>query len=200
MRSNKTFHLYSNVFGGNRLIVTGKCKTSDSTAAFLCDTTKLENQNLAGDKLKKFSNLPFILSGTSFTWQNNFFIPYNINYNPEGNEMLPMGIFAKYYQGDGYFANIIELKPDSTYVFYDYSCMSRSSEKGSWSLSEGIITFVPDNKKQTRLDWITSNMKLYLAGDYLIGKKSVKMYKKNGKPVVTETFSYLSKQPLSSND
>ena len=71
----------------------------------------------------------------------------------------------------------------------------RFTEKGTWSLDNDIITFIPDEGKWSMLEWVTKDRKLYLTDNYLIGKKTTRVLTKTGKKIVTETYSYLSKQP-----
>lgn len=195
VRNNKTFLLYNNLITTNDFTAKGPCIITDTTYQFLCDTSKLKNKYLSKDIFKQFSNIPYILTGVKFKKQGTFFIPYNINYQVGDSIAVPKGIFARYYTGDRYGSNIIELKKDNTYTFYDNSCEARFTEEGTWSLDKGVVTFIPAEKKWSMLEWITKNRKLYLTDDFLIGKKIVKTYTSKGKSVVTETYSYLSKLP-----
>jgi hypothetical protein len=191
------FVLYTNnLFTKDDITTMGQCNVSDTTIQFLCDTSKLKNKNLAKDRLKQFSNIPFILTGDMFVRRNNFFIPHNINYEPGDSATIQTGVFARYYRGDGYGSNIIELKQDNTYIFYDNSCVARFKEKGTWTLNNDIVAFIPDEDKWSMLEWVTEDMRLYLTENYLIGKKTKKNYTKTRKTVVTETYSYLSKLPI----
>lgn len=197
-RSNGTFRLYTNkFFKKDDIIIRGRYIPGETTLQFLCDTTKLKNRNLAGERLKRFSNIPFILTGEVFARQNEVLIPHNIEYYaPEDSLIMPNGIFARYFRGDGYGNYIIELKEDSTYIFIDASCTMRDSETGTWKLSNGVITFTPENKEWTRLDWVTQNKMLYLTTDYLIGLKTSTRKTILKKLVVTETYYFLSKEPV----
>lgn len=194
----RKFTLYTNnPFKKDEITTTGQYIVSDTTIQFLCDTSKLINKNLAKARLKQFSNIPFILTGEMFMRRNNYFVPHNINYEPDQIAIIPTAVFARYYRGDGYGSNIVELKQDKTYIFFDNSCMGRFTEKGTWTLNNDIITFIPDEGRWSMLEWLTEDMRLYLTDNYLIGKKTKKSYTKTRKTVVTETYSYLSKLPFS---
>jgi hypothetical protein len=118
IKNGKSFMLYTNnLFTKDNVTATGICRIGDTTIQFVCDTSKLKNRYLAKARLKRFSNIPFILCGDTFPKQNIFFIPRNINYEREDSIVLPKGIYARYYRGDGYGSNIIELKEDGTYIF-----------------------------------------------------------------------------------
>lgn len=201
IKSNKTFVLYTNnLFSKDEITSTGTCKIGDTTIQFLCDTSKLKNTYLAKDKLRQFSNIPFILCGDTFSKQNNFFIPRNINYEPQDSVIMPVGICARYYRGDGFGSNIIELKQDGTYTFYDNSCMARFKEEGTWTLNNDILTFRPNEDKWSMLEWVTKDRKLYLTENHLVGKKVAKTTTQTKRTIVTETFYYLSKEPNYVND
>lgn len=201
IKSNKTFALYTNnLFSKDEITSTGTCKIGDTTIQFLCDTSKLKNKYLAKNKLRQFSNIPFILCGDTFSTQNNFFIPRNINYEPEDSVIMPVGIYARYYRGDGFGSNIIELKQDGTYTFSDNSCITRFKEEGTWTLNNDIITFRPNEDKWSMLEWVTKDRKLYLTEDHLVGKKVAKTTTQTKRTIVTETFYFLSKEPNYVND
>ncbi len=194
---SKKFVLYTNnLFKKDEITTTGQFNVSDTTIQFLCDTSKLKNKILAKNSLKQFSNIPFILTGEIFRRRNNYFVPHNINYEPDQCATIPTGVFARYYRGDGYGSNIIELKQDKTYILIDNSCVAHFTEKGTWTLNNDIITFVTDEGKRSMLEWVTEDMKLYLTENYLIGKKTKKNYTKTRKTIVTETYSYMSKLPF----
>lgn len=196
IKNNKSFTLHTNnLFTKDDITLTGLCKISDSTIQFLCDTSKLKNKNLAKDRLKQLSNIPYILLGETFARQSNFFIPRNIVYESDTSISIPKGIFARYYRGDGHGSSIIELKDDNTYIIYDNSCMARFTEEGKWALKGTVISFFPTNKEWSMLEWFTKGRKLYITENYLIGKKTIKSYAKTKKVVVTETYSFLSKLP-----
>ena len=193
--NNQKFTLYTNrLFSKDDIVSTGKCNVKGTTIHFICDTSKLKNKNWAKHEVRQFSNIPFILNGDTFERRYNFFIPYNLNRSKDSLK-IPAGIFARYYRGDGLGSNIVELKEDRTYIFYDNSCTMRFTEKGTWSLDNDIITFNPDEGKWSMLEWVTKDRKLYLTDNYLIGKKTTRVLTKTGKKIVTETYSYLSKQP-----
>lgn len=192
VKNNKTFRLYNSITNRNEFTTSGMYFFNDTTVSFICDTTKLKNRNLARDKIRQFSNLPFILSGEAFIRQKGFFIPNNINYNPYNSTIMPKGIFARYYSGDGFGSCIIELKEDSSYVFNSGSCSGIFSEKGNWSLYKGVITFKAPKNKWSMLEWVTKDRKMYLTGDYLIGKK-INSARTSRKIIVTERYVYLSK-------
>ncbi len=201
IKSNKTFALHTNnLFSKDEVTSTGTFKIGDTTIQFLCDTSKLKNKNLAREKFKQFSNIPLILCGNIFTKQNNFFIPQNINYDPEDSMITPAGIYARYYRGDGFGSNVIELKQDGTYTFFDNSCMAHFKEEGKWILNNDILTFHPNEEKWSMLEWVTKDRKLYLTENHLVGKKVVKTVTKTKKTIVTETFYFLSKEPKYLND
>jgi hypothetical protein len=188
--------LYNNLITNNEFTSKGRCLVTDTTIQFLCDTSKIQYKGLMGDQLKKLSNIPFILKGEILGRQDAFILPYNIYYETEDSIIIPKGTFARYYTGDGYGSNIIELKRDNTYIFYDHSCVANFTETGTWSLEKGVVNFVPKEKKWSMLEWITQERKLYLTEDYLIGKKTKKTSSKTNKILVTETYAYLSKEPL----
>ncbi len=193
--NNQKFTLYTNrLFSKDDIVSTGKCNVKGTAIHFICDTSKLKNKNWAKHEVRQFSNIPFILNGDTFERRYNFFIPYNLNRSKDSLK-IPAGIFARYYRGDGFGSNIVELKEDRTYIFYDNSCTMRFTEKGTWSLDNDIITFIPDEGKWSMLEWVTKDRKLYLTDNYLIGKKTTRVLTKTGKKIVTETYSYLSKQP-----
>ncbi len=201
IKNNKSFTLYTNqIFTKDDIILTGLCKIDDTTIQFICDTSKPKIKNLTRDILKQFSNIPFILCGDKFPKQNNFFIPRNINYVYEGSAIMPKGIYASYYRGDGYGSNSIELKQDGTYIFSDNSCLAHSTEKGTWTINNEIITFSPDNKNWSSLEWVTKDRQVYLTENYLIGKKTTETVTKTKKTIVTETFFFLSKEPTYLSD
>jgi hypothetical protein len=194
VKNNKTYTLYNSLLRDNELTAKGRCIVTDTTFQFVCDTSKLVNKNLATDRLKQFSNIPFILTGAAFARQGPFFIPLNINSEIGDSIVIPNGIPGQYYKSDGYGSNIIELKGDNTYTFNDNSCMARYMEKGTWSVENGVVTFVPVEKKRSMLEWLADDRKFYLTNDYLVGKKLTRTYTKTHKVVVTETYSYLSKK------
>lgn len=201
MKSNKTFTLYTNnLFSKDEITSAGTYKIGDTTIQFLCDTSKLKNKYLAREKFRQFSNVPFILCGDTFAKQNSFFIPRNINYEPENSTIMPAGIYARYYRGDGFGSNIIELKQDGTYTFSDNSCMAHFKEEGTWTLTNDIITFCPKDNKWSMLEWVTKDRKLYLTENHLVGKKVAKTVTQAKKTIVTETFYFLSKEPEYMND
>jgi hypothetical protein len=201
IKNNKTFTLYTNnLFSKDEITSTGTCKIGDTTIQFLCDTSKLKNKYLTKEKFRQFSNIPFILCGDTFSKQNNFFIPRNINYEPEDSTIMPAGIYARYYRGDGFGSNIIELKQDGTYIFSDNSCMAHFKEEGTWKLNNEVLTFRPNENKWSMLEWVTKDRKLYLTENHLVGKKVVKTVTQTKKTIVTETFFFLSKEPKYLND
>src|SRR5690606_17867844 len=111
IKKDRTFTLYTNnLFSKDDIISTGTCKIGETTIQFLCDTSKLKNKYLTKEKLRWFSNIPFILCGYTFLKQNNFFVPKNINYESEDSTIIPTSIYARYYRGDGFGSNIIDLK------------------------------------------------------------------------------------------
>lgn len=196
LKSDKTFALYTiNLFSKDEVTSTGTYKIDDTTIQFLCDTSKLNNKYLAREKFKRFSNIPFILCGDTFVKQNSFFIPRNINYEQEDSMIMPAGIYARYYRGDGFGSNVIELRQDGTYTFYDNSCMAHFKEDGKWTLNNDILTFRPNEDKWSMLEGVTKDRKLYLAENHLIGKKVEKTVTQKKKTIVTETFYFLSKEP-----
>lgn len=196
LKSNKTFALYTNnLFSKDEVTSTGTCKIGDTTIQFLCDTSKLKSKYLARENFRRFSNVPFILCGDTFAKQNSFFIPRNINYDPDDSMIMPAGIYARYYRGDGFGSNVIELKQDRTYTFFDNSCMSHFKEEGKWTINNDILTFRPNEDKWSMLDWITKDRKLYLTENHLVGKKFAKTVTQTKKTIVTETFYFLSKEP-----
>src|SRR5689334_4388661 len=79
VRNNKVYSLYNSLITKNDFTTKGQCVITDTTYQFLCDTSKLKNKNLAKERLKQFSNLPYILTGAKFKKQETFFIPFNIN-------------------------------------------------------------------------------------------------------------------------
>lgn len=196
IKSNQTFSLYTNnLFSKDEVTSTGTYKIGDATIQFLCDTSKLKNKYLAREKFRQFSNIPFILCGDTFSKQNNFFIPRNINYELEDSMIMPAGIYARYYRGDGFGSNIIELKQDGTYTFFDNSCTARFKEEGAWTLNNDILTFRPNKDNSSMLEWLTEDRKLFLTKNHLVGKKVAKTVTQTKKTIVTETFYYLSKEP-----
>ncbi|HEY5408311.1 MAG TPA: hypothetical protein VIJ92_14545 [Ginsengibacter sp.] len=201
IKNNKTFTLYtSSLFTKEDITSTGTCKIADTTIQFLCDISKLKNKYLVKERLRQFSNIPFILCGDTFPKQNNFFVPRNINYEPEDSTIIPKGICARYYRGDGLSSNIIELKQDGTYVFSDNDCIAHFKEEGTWALNNEIISFTPKEEKWSMLEWVTKDRKLYLTESYLVGKKVAKKVTQTKKTIVTETFFFLSKEPIYLND
>lgn len=199
--TDNEFTLYTNkLFSEDDIITTGSCKNTRTTIQFICDTSKLDNKSLARDSRRRFSNIPFILTGDIFARRNDFFIPRNINYERSSDIVMPEGIFARYYRGDGFGSHIIELKSDNTYTFGDYSCTVWLAEKGRWTLNNDIITFIPDEEEWSMLEWVTEDRRLYLAEDYLVGKKTTTDRTKNKGMVVTENYLYLSKMPVFTDD
>jgi hypothetical protein len=194
VKNGKSFKLYANhLFAEGK--VTGMCRIGDTTIQFVCDTSKLKNKSLTKDRLKRFTNIPFILCGDTFPKQNNFFIPRNIYHRQVDSIVLPKGIYARYYRGDGYGNNIIELKEDGTYIFTDRDCLSQFKEEGTWTLKKDLLTFKPKGGKWSKLEWITQDRQLYWSEDYLVGKKTSKTIVSAKKTIITETFFYLSKLP-----
>lgn len=201
IKNNKTFTLYTNnLFSKDEVTSTGTCKIDDTTIQFLCDTSKLKNKYFAREKFRQFSNIPFILCGDTFAKQNSFFIPRNINYQSKDSMIMPVGIYGRYYRGDGYGSNVIELKQDGTYTFFDNSCMAHFKEEGKWILNNDILTFRPSEDKWSMLEWITKDRILYLTENHLVGKKVAKTVTQTKKTIVTETFYFLSKEPQYLND
>ncbi len=201
IKSNNTFALFTNnLFSEDEVTATGTCKIDDTTIQFICDTSKLKHKYFAREKFRQFSNIPFILYGYTFAKQKSFFIPRNINYKPEDSMIMPGGIYARYNRGDGFGSNVIELKQDGTYTFFDNSCMANFKEEGKWIVNTGILTFRPNEEKWSMLEWITKDRKLYLTENHLIGKKVAKTVTQTKKTIVTETFYFLSKEPKDLND
>ncbi len=113
---------------------------------------------------------------------------------------MPAGIYARYYRGDGIGSNVIELRKDGTYTFYDNSCMMHLKEEGKWALNNSILTFQPNEDKWSMLEWVTKDRKLYLTENHLVGKKVAKTVTQNKKTIVKETYYFLSKEPNYLND
>lgn len=196
VKGNNTFKLYTNIlFGTDVVTTTGTCNIGDSTIQFICDSSGLKNKNNTLKSFRHLSNFMFSFCGKTYGKRNSFFLPPNINYASEDSARMPEGIYARYYRGDGFGSNVIEIKDDGTYIFYDNSCMANSKEKGKWSLRNDVLTFRPTDKKWSRLEWVTDNRKLYLTEGHLVGKKVAKTVTQIKKPVVTETFYFLSKEP-----
>lgn len=78
--------------------------------------------------------------------------------------------------------------------------MAQFKEEGKWTFKGNAITFFPNEKGWSMLEWITKDRRLYITEDYLVGKKTTKSYSKTKKAIVTETYSFLSKQPKYSSD
>ena len=191
--TNKNYFalLSNNLFIKDETIIKGIYKTDDSTIRFICDTLKLTNKTLLKGK---FSNIPFIVQGASFKKQNNYFIPVNIDYKNKDTLHTPKGLYARYYRGDGFGSNIIELKNDMTYAIEDHSCMTDFQEEGTWSINNNQISFIPKDKENSTLDWFTQDGKMFITDEYLIGKKIAKSYTKTKRIVITENYYYLAKQ------
>ncbi len=196
--SNNTFSLTSDFpFASNtkEIVLNGLCIKSDTTIQFICDTAKVKNKNLLADGLKQFSNIPAIGQGQIFRKEMNYFIPNHIIYPLDDSFIVPDNLFASYYRGDGFGSHILELKGDHTYKFTQHTCMDNSSEEGTWTESNNIITLTPPTKEWTMLDWVTSNRQLFVDANFLIGKKTFM----TNKTTITETYFYLSKQALGHN-
>ena len=201
IKNNKTFTFYTNnLFIKDDITSSGKCKIGDTTIQFICDTSKFKIKKLTNKRLVQFSKIPFIHCGEVFTKKGNYFIPRINNYVTEDSTIMPDGIYANYFRGDGFGSENVEIKQDGTYIFWDISCTSRSKEEGRWTLKNQILTFYPKVDKRSMLEWITNNRQLYLARNYLIGKKVAKTVTQSKKPIVTETFFYLSKESKYLND
>ena len=201
INSKNTFDLYTNIlFGKDVVTTTGRCNIGDSSIQFNCDTSGLKSKNNRLKTFRELSYFMFNICGKTFAKRNSFFIPPNLNYASEDSIRMPKGIYARYYRGDGFGSNVIELKQDGTYIFHDNSCMSHIEEKGKWSLKNDILTFSPKDKKWSMLEWVTDSRKLYLTEGHLVGKKVAKTVTQIKKPIVTETFYFLSKEPDDVND
>ena len=197
MSNKNSFTLLSNnLFSKDKIIIKGIYISTDSTVKFICDTSKLKDKYLAAERLKKFSNIPYIVNGNLFVKSHNYFVPLNINYEPNDTLKTPKGLCARYYRGDGFGSNTIELKANMTYVIYDFSCLAEFKEEGTWTLNNNLITFAPGDKESSMLEWFTQNKKMFVSDEYLIGKKLTRKYTKTKKVVITETYCYLSKQQV----
>jgi len=196
MSNKNSFTLLSNnLFSKDKIIIKGIFTSTDSTIKFICDTSKLKDKYLAQQRFKKFSNIPYIVNGNPFVKFHNYFLPININEDSSNIFTTPRGLYAKYYRGDGFGSNIIELKTNMTYVIYDFSCVAGFEEEGRWVLDNNEIIFTPSNKESSMLDWFTQNKKMFVSDEYLIGKKQTQTYTRTKRVVITETYYYLSKQP-----
>lgn len=196
IKNNKTFTFYTNnLFSKDEVTIKGTCKIVDSAIQFLCDTLIIREKYLLRKEFRQFSNIPFILFGDTFSVQDKFFIPRNINYETDDSIIMPAGIYAKYYQGDGFWSNIIELREDGTYTFSDFSCTGGFNEEGTWTLKDGMLLFRPNKEKWSMLDRITKDRKLFLTESHLVGKKVSKAGTQEKETIVVETFYYLSKRP-----
>ena len=159
---------------------------------FICDTSKIRNKNLLTDRVKQFSNIPYIGQGQPFRRELNYFIPKHIIYSLDDSSKIPHDLFARYYRGDGFGSHILEIRKDHTYKFTQHTCMDNSYEEGTWTETNNIITLTPPQKEWTMLDWVTSNRQFFIDTNFLIGKKTIK----TNKTTITETYFYLSKQAL----
>ena len=197
IKREKEFSLfYYNSHLSNGIVTTGTLEISDSSIRFICDTSKIKNKRLLNSNLKKFTNIPFILSGDTFSKQNKIFVPRNINFNVNNLLETTTGIYARYYRGDGYGNYSIELNKDGTYKFTEQSCLTRIEENGTWKLSDSIISFQPDNENNSMLDWITENRKLILVDEHLVGKKVERKMTTKQKVIFKETYNFMAKEPV----
>ncbi len=175
IKSNNTFTFTSNIlFGIDTLMVTGYCKTGDSSIQFIADTSTVSNRNSMGDELKQFSNIAFIAQGHVFKRHAGFFVPNNMIYSPEDSARIPPGIYARYSRGDGFGSDIIELRKDGSYKFTDHSCEMNFYEEGKWVEKNNIISFFPPKKGRAMLTHVTDNNQLYADEGFLVGKKTIK--------------------------
>jgi hypothetical protein len=196
VENNMVFSLATDSqFGKDSIGFIGSCKINNSRIQFLWDSTFSTNKNFANEKLKIFSNIPYILLGDVFTFENNYLIPRNIVYEPDDSIKIPEGVFARYIRGDGFSNVIIELKLNNTYEIIDHSCTARFIEYGNWSSKGSIIKLFPLNRKKSMIDWFTDNKKLYVSERHLIGKKIYRCINDSRRIVVTETYYFMSKQP-----
>lgn len=196
---NRTdFNLSTKNLIDNKLVrIKGVYRVSNSSIRFVSDTLKIRSKYLISTFFQKFSNIPLIIKGAQFSMEGNYFIPYNIrdNHKPIDSLSLSKRIYGSYSRGHYYGNTIIELREDTSYKIYDNSCMVRFTEEGTWKINGNLITFYPKDNKWSMLNWFTTNNQFYLSKDYLIGKKTSKTFMlKNKRPVITETFYYLSKR------
>ncbi len=195
MLPNNTFNITSDFpFASNtkEVILKGSYLKSDTTLQFICDTSRVKNKNLLSNRIKKFSNLPYIAQGEAFRNEGNYFIPNHIVYDLDDSSEVPNDLFASYYRGDGFGSHVLEIRKDHTYKFTQHTCMDNSYEEGTWTENNNVITLIPPRQDWTMLDWVTSNKQFYVDTNFLIGKKTIK----NSKTTITESYFYLSKQPL----
>lgn len=195
LQPNNYFSITSDFpFASNNkeIILKGLCIKSDTTLKFICDTSRIKNKNLLNDRLKKFSNLPYIGQGQTFRKELNYFIPKHIVYDLDDSSEVPNDLFARYYRGDGFGSHILEIRKDHTYKFTQHTCGGNSYEEGSWVENNNIIALTPPKKEWTMLDWVTSNRQFFIEENFLIGKKTIN----TNKTTITETYFYLSKQPF----
>ncbi len=191
--SNNTFNLTSSDrLLEDKMLFSGYCESSDSTIKFICDTSKVSNRNYLRNGLKEFSNIPFIAQGEIFKKAGSYFIPNNIIYQSGDSIEIPKGIFATYLRGDGFGNYLLQLKKDGTYEFTDHSCEMDFYEQGRWIIKKNIITLLPPKGRVSAAQSVTSNNQFYVDENFLIGKKTVK----KDRATTTETYYYLTKQPL----
>lgn len=174
------------------IVFKGLCIKGDTTMQFICDTSKVRNKNLLTDRVKQFSNIPYIGQGQPLRRELNYFIPKHIIYSLDDSSKIPNDLYARYYRGDGFGSHILEIRKDHTYKFTQHTCMDNSYEEGTWTETNNIITLTPPQKDWTMLDWVTSNRQFFIDTNFLIGKKTIK----TNKTTITETYFYLSKQAL----
>ena len=171
---NNTFSITSAIpFASNtkEIILKGSYLKSDTTLKFICDTSRVKNKNLLSDRVKKFSNLPYIGQGQTFRKEKNYFIPNHIVYDLDDSSEVPNNLFASYYRGDGLGSHVLEIRRDHTYKFTQHTCVNNSYEEGTWTEKNNIITLTPPKKEWTMLDWVTSNKQFFVNTNFLIGKK-----------------------------
>lgn len=201
IRGNHTFTLYTNsLFSKDEIISVGKWETGDTTIQFQCRYPGRNYNEQDKVKANYFAGFPFVFCGNNYKWQNHIIIPQVARYRPEDSVIIPAGMYTEYYRGNGFWSNIIELKQDGTYSFIDQSCTARSGETGTWTHQNGILTFRCNNPGRSMLERVTDNGVLYLTDNHLVGRKLVKTVTPSKKTTVTETFIYLAKVPIFSED
>lgn len=192
------FTLSSNQWNpSGEIIAKGTYRKNDSIIRFFYDSASLKNKNLKSEKVKQFSNIPFLLNGDTFKCAENYFIPHNILVDVGETVVRSNGLFGKYALGNGYSNYIIEICQDSTYKITDHSCMaSFFIEKGKWRLNGRVLIFESNDETESILDWFTTKRTLYISEEYLIGRKIEKSTAKVKKSSIEETYNYWLKQPV----
>ncbi len=166
-------------------MIDGFCSNKDSLLQFVCDTSIFKFKFLLSDDFKN-SNISKIVTGKFFIKKNNIVIPQDT--------FVSTNIYSRYSRGNGFGGWTIQIRKNKTYRFTQYTCMSHEFEEGTWTIKNNYITLIPDNKKWTMLNWVTSNGKFYVADNFLIGLKTAKAENANQPTSVTETYCYLSKE------